>query len=425
MNIRLCLGCFQLICLVYCSIMLWKKRKVEHEKTCITSTPQLPESITNLESLPDEILVRIIDHLNQFDVLDLCVVNTKFYSLCMNKLLKRALIASPAKKPIFHRKLNTFTYTNFTILHEKHKCPMSKFKEIMESYYNSFLYYHLSDDFLIDIEDIQKSTLSNQFQRSIQMLTIDLRKASQSNIDSIQESKEELCSIKNVKLRLKNTPVNYLKQLKGIFSGVISLSLSLKYDIVDGSILTSTNSLFCSQNIKELQLEIPQEYVVDDFIVSCIKFMPNIKILVILCSLFYEIPNNTLKLLADYSLDKFCIDYKRKIASNSYTETNIDLVKGLLNSCGTNLELVAIHTDGYFTRLSTIDILYHIEEDKFEEIKESVESLIKWIDENIDQYPKLKFFTFYSCVFMIDRQVKPHKWETLNGSLYLSASDMT
>ncbi|KAK6201411.1 uncharacterized protein RJT21DRAFT_114031 [Scheffersomyces amazonensis] len=80
--------------------------------------------------MPDEILTRIIDHLNYLDVLDLSLVNSRLHVSCMNKLNKLVLCFKLQHYAIILRKWNTVTHKNFTIVKESSLSP-DKLKELL------------------------------------------------------------------------------------------------------------------------------------------------------------------------------------------------------------------------------------------------------------------------------------------------------
>ncbi|KAK6197436.1 uncharacterized protein RJT21DRAFT_142140 [Scheffersomyces amazonensis] len=388
--------------------------------TCLRSTIQPPKPTSNLESLPDEILVQIIDHLNQFDILSLCIVNSRFYSLCMNKLFKRALlIACPSlDKPKFHRKLNTFIHTNFTIIHPDidlkffNSRVRKQFQVVVEV---GSLPKQIKDAHYMKIHQLEEPNLlciSNLKYRMLQ-IDIDSHRNIQGYINAINRNRNTICFFKQLKFGCsENLPIEILEQLQGIFNGVNSLWLA--YFRFHEQVL----SLFQCENIKELQLSLAfgDDYI--RFLPLIIKSMPNLKTLVInLVNI--KFPIKALEQLSKCSLQKFCLD-DSVFASLEKVKHNCNLIKTVFNYCGSSLELVKINLiifSEHSTTLSTIDLFYiseyydrHNSREMKQEIKQEIKDLVLWIKRNIRFYPKLQYFTFYNYSFVIDRSVEPCQW---------------
>ncbi|KAK6197384.1 uncharacterized protein RJT21DRAFT_116317 [Scheffersomyces amazonensis] len=229
-------------CSVANIVFIFNETWIYRTATCVKSTLEPPNPATSLESLPDEILVQIIDHLNQFDVLDLCLTNSRFYSLCMSKLFKRAFItlSDPDVEnlqdyAIFHRKLNTFTYTNSTVLSGKYNSvyissPIYKFVkrfEIVEKEYRLF------DEYYMTIDQFEKIAFSHELINrhssifSSKPLRIDLSYRLGTYIEFIRSNRNFMCSFKKVILSSKGLlgDLEGVTQLQGIFSEANSLCL--------------------------------------------------------------------------------------------------------------------------------------------------------------------------------------------------------
>ncbi|KAK6197514.1 uncharacterized protein RJT21DRAFT_3604 [Scheffersomyces amazonensis] len=222
----------RLVCNKFCSFIaeIWSRNDAKSTTACVNSSLQAPKLITSLEFLPDEILVEIIDYLNQFDVLALCLANSRFHSLCMNKLFKRVLFINPQWHQILHcRKLNTLTNTNYTILNKFEGIPWDKFKFCMGEEFDTDIYQE-GHDYYVRIDDYKEPIHpTDQFnQISYQLLWISLRDISQAYIDRIKNTKI-IGLFKKVACSLVDTTVEILDQLQGTFVKVKSLILDEIY----------------------------------------------------------------------------------------------------------------------------------------------------------------------------------------------------
>ncbi|KAK6197383.1 uncharacterized protein RJT21DRAFT_142092 [Scheffersomyces amazonensis] len=117
-------------------------------------------------------------------------------------------------------------------------------------------------------------------------------------------------------------------------------------------------------------------------------------------------------------LQNICIDV-RVSPHLAYIKEHCNLVKNLLNCFGSSLVIVKISITYEPTTLQTIDMFFY--RSKYDygidyiEIKQEIRNLVDWIKINIDDFPKLQYFTFYNYSFVIDRQVEPCQWIELSG----------
>ncbi|KAK6197862.1 uncharacterized protein RJT21DRAFT_141706 [Scheffersomyces amazonensis] len=369
-----------------------------------------PTRATSLESLPDEVLLQIIDHLNQLDVLDLSLVNSRFHSLCMNKLYKRALYTD--LPIILHRKMNSFLYTKFTVLNTLHEPQNAKFQEAIDCSHCPVKSW--KENYVISCKRWQ-SMLSEEFnQTSIQkfrMLRICLPQGSYAYINDLKKEVNRLHSVEKLEICISDESSDDIKQLQGIFIGVHSLSLDVF--TVNKFPLHEVLALFRNENIKELKLS--NCTYLKRFLRTSIKSMQNLETLIINHPLL-RIQKSTLKHLYNTPLQKFCLDIEPKESLNGL-KYNIELVKALFKYCGSTLELVKINISPLFetTSFFSIDLFYPNGEDNCKGIKKSIKRLISWIKDNINRFTKLRYFTFYDYSFIIDRNVVPCQWIQISG----------
>ncbi|KAK6201160.1 uncharacterized protein RJT21DRAFT_113801 [Scheffersomyces amazonensis] len=391
-------------------------------QTCIESSVQPTKKATSLESLPDEILARIIDHLNQLDLLDLCLVNSRIYKLCMNKLFRVAFIKPLNHRTfIVHRKLNSLKYSQFTIVNPV-KCPRKKkFQRLVyypgpnkpnKKYFYSMKYgSHATVYDILHLKNVEK--MINQI--SSRKLIVHLSNRSNGLIQDYYIKIKMLAStfglFKRIHLSVRDNSVETIKKLEGIFVGVNCLSITMfsRPRYIDNSELTL--SLVRCENITEFEIETVVPSHEDSFFYRMIKHMPNIKILIIRIRIKPTSLHKTIELLSNYRIQKFCLDVLQSSAHKNVRQ-NCDIIKALLKSCGSTLELVRVNLYENYTRvrLSTIDLFFSDEPDICEELKEEVRSLVSWVKDTITNYPRLEYFIFYNYQFVIDRKVEPCRW---------------
>ncbi|KAK6201163.1 uncharacterized protein RJT21DRAFT_113804 [Scheffersomyces amazonensis] len=391
-------------------------------QTCIESSVQPTKKATSLESLPDEILARIIDHLNQLDLLDLCLVNSRIYKLCMNKLFRVAFMKPLNQRTfIVHRKLNSLKYSQFTIVNPV-KCPRKKKFQRLVYYPGPYLPdgdYDFSfkyGSYANVVHFLYRKHAEKMInQRSSRILVICLYHQSEIGAQSYYNEVKILASafglFKRMHLSVSDNSVETIKKLEGIFVGVNCLSMSMLFrpGYIDNSELTL--SLVRCENITEFEIETEFPSHEDSFFYRMIKHMPNIKILIIRVRIKPTSLHKTIELLSNYRIQKFCLDVLQSSAHKNVRQ-NCDIIKTLLKSCGSTLELVRVNLLKDFTRvrLSAIDLFFSDEPDICEELKEEVRSLVSWVKDTITNYPRLEYFIFYNYQFVIDRKVEPCRW---------------
>ncbi|KAK6200422.1 uncharacterized protein RJT21DRAFT_133087 [Scheffersomyces amazonensis] len=396
-------------------------------QTCTEYSLRPTKRATSLESLPDDILARIIDHLNQLDVLDLCLVNSRIHKLCMKKLFRVAFI-KPLEPRTFvvHRKLNSLNYSQFTIVNPK-KCPRKKkFQRLIfylgpnspnKNYCHSLKYgYYANIDHFLDPKRAEK--IINQ--RSSRILIINMcdqsTRAGKDYYYKVKSLASTLGVFKRIHLSVRDTSFETIKKFQGIFVGVKCLSMSMFFrpGYIDNC--ESSLSLFRCENITEFEIETDFPSHGDNFFYNMIKSMPNIKILVIRICVKPTCLHKTIELLSNYRIQKFCLDVIRR-QPHINVRQNCDIVKALLKSCGSTLELVRVSLCVRFARigLSKIDLFCSDESDICEELNEEVRSLVSWVKDTITNYPRLEYFIFYNYQFVIDRKVEPYRWIEINN----------
>ncbi|KAK6200381.1 uncharacterized protein RJT21DRAFT_114797 [Scheffersomyces amazonensis] len=393
-------------------------------ETCLDYSVQSTKRATSLESLPDEVLARIIDHLNQLDVLDLCLVNSRIHKLCMNKLFRVALIKHPVQRTFtVHRKLNSPNYSQFTIVNLE-KCPCKKkFQRLIyypapnQDYCFSVKYGYYTK---IDHLWVPKKAKKVINQRSSRILIISMSNPStregQDYFYKVKSLASTLGLFKKMHLAVKDASVETIKKFQGIFVGVNCLSMSMLSSPGYIDNCESSLSLFRCENITEFEIESICPSHEDNFFYRMIKSMPNIKILIIRIWVRPTSLHKTMELLSNYRIQKFCLDIRETFAHINVRQ-NCDIVKALLKSCGSTLELVRVNYSGSFTRIKLlkIDLFFSNDYDICEELNEEVRSLVSWVKETITNYPRLKYFIFYNYQFIIDRKVEPYRWIEINN----------
>ncbi|KAK6202737.1 uncharacterized protein RJT21DRAFT_112687 [Scheffersomyces amazonensis] len=383
--------------------------------TCINSTLQPPTPAISLESLPDEILTQIIDHLNQLNVIDLSLVNSRFHSLCMKKLYKRIVFINKyaRNRTIIHRKMDTFIHTNFTITNTyPSKDFMSKFQEIIFNEHHP----NIRDSSSVLSVDSLKNSRSSEDQlnqlaiQRYQTLSIFFRCPSY-YMNNVKRLENEIKSFQKVELFIWEDSLKTINKLQGMFNGVKSFSLECAG--FDNRLPDSAISVLCCKNITELQ--ICQGYQTDNVLCKFIKAMPNIKTLIVNDPL-EKIQDDTLEHLSNIPLQKFCLDIGYE--AEERLEDNINLVKALFKYCGSTVELVKVDlTDEYSARttLFSIDLFYIGNNEICKGVNKDIKKLVYWIKRNLHNYPKLRYFTFYHYSFVIDREVQPCEWIEISG----------
>ncbi|KAK6198653.1 uncharacterized protein RJT21DRAFT_122240 [Scheffersomyces amazonensis] len=412
-----------MICSLVYKFRTYKVRK-NRTAACLKSALQSPKPVKNLESLPDEILVQIIDHLNQLDVLDLCLVNSKFHELCMNKLFKRVLQCCDrgGSHVIFHRKLNTSIYTNFTVLSSPfcsyRSSPFYPYSPNLGKDFPVFTEEKpyptiILDDFCIEVIGCKDPLLIDE---NVNINRITLWKdfycdtGLQSESNTITRNRNDFCLYKKIDLVIPRIAVSTLDRLQGIFGEVSSLCLdafmleNTGYPEVDFCPLFS---LFSCENIKELQLKFIRRRSFQYFL----KLMPNMKTLVINDPIFW-VPDSPFE-ISKCSLQKFCLDVSDYMIEG--VKKNCNLIKVLLNTYGSSLELIKVNMTCSPTTLTSIDLFYYCEDFNCNDFKQYTRNLVSWAKNNINNFPKLHYFTFYNYQFVIDRQVEPCQWIEVGG----------
>ncbi|KAK6201068.1 uncharacterized protein RJT21DRAFT_113717 [Scheffersomyces amazonensis] len=382
-----------------CKTKAWKNRTV----TCLNSTlqPHIPAS--SLGSLPDEILVLIIDHLNQLNVLELCLVNSRFHALCMNKLFKKALIVPCISDAIIHPKLDTSIYRNFTIVSNNKVWPREKFhvrilegREVIRQTNEKIRfdgYYITKDDFK------EPFVAQEQFNTNSIVWSQSLWHESelQTYINTIKRNRTSFCFNKVELIALPSSDT--LNQLQELFVGVSSIYF------IDArhNYFSTCLDLFSRENIEEVQINVLFD---SSLLLFLLGSLPNLKSLVI---------NNIIRSepmeFSNCSLEKFCLDSNE----NSTLEDVIydcSVIKNLFESCGSSLELVKINSSFQETSCSTIDIFYSCERDCFDAEFE-IDRLVHWINCNIGYFPKLKYLMLYNRLLLIDRKSRPYRCITI------------
>ncbi|KAK6201250.1 uncharacterized protein RJT21DRAFT_132876 [Scheffersomyces amazonensis] len=371
------------------------------EVTCLNSSASLPEIASSLESLPDEILSQIIDHLNQLDVVDLSLVNSRLYSLCMNKLYKRKLYFVPRGRTIIHRKLNTFTHTNFTIVNDCTFPQRGNFKESVIIWTIDYLQSNI--DIYNKLEGLDQMTFEK-----FSLLHLRLnREPSYDFVDQIKKMANKLGHIRNVELLLDEPNIRAIHDLQGIFTGVRCLALRIytKEQFPLHSILP----LFCPEKIQEIQID--TDRCLHENLINLIKLFPNIETLIV-NSISPVLSNESLEPLSNTRLQKFSlfVDHEYAITMVDYY---IGLVKDLLNQCGSTLQLVRFGM--YPTTFLEVDLFCGPKKIDYKEVKQDIRNLVYWVKERLHEYPRLSYFTFYNYSFFIDRQVEPCEWIEISG----------
>ncbi|KAK6201314.1 uncharacterized protein RJT21DRAFT_120364 [Scheffersomyces amazonensis] len=218
-----------------------------------------------------------------------------------------------------------------------------------------------------------------------------------------------MCSFKKVQLSSIGLlgHLESVTQLQGIFSETNSL-----YLYSDGfceAVLNAALLLFRCENIKELQLSYSGYYP------YLVNSMPNLKTLVMNDDRY--IRRCQFEQFSKAPLQNVCINVCIS-PQLAYIKEHCNLVKNLLNYFGSSLVIVKISITCQPTTLQTIDLFFY--RSKYDygidyiEIKQEIRNLVDWIKINIDDFPKLQYFTFYNYSFVIDRQVEPCHWIELS-----------
>ncbi|KAK6199449.1 uncharacterized protein RJT21DRAFT_141048 [Scheffersomyces amazonensis] len=385
----------------------WTKLSLQNSSA---KSPKLP---IGFESLPDEILIEIIYCLNQLDVLQLCLVNRKIYKLCRVRLYRRVLVNSIGRKIIIHRKLNTFGYTHFTVvnnLETKHK----KIHHIIVPNLSPNK-YRSSQNYFLPAKNYKEPLKPKDqiHEKSYQMLQVDL-----SSYTKSEKHSKQFIHFKKVELIDICSPLSKLKQLNGLFSATKCLSLEPMQ--IQTRYLNSVLSLFCLQNIKELEITLARGYYSSFALWKLMEAMPNIRVVVIQndgSHFLAAMVAHAFRNLPHHSVRKFSLDISDNIPL-SQCRGNISFVKTLLDHWGSNLELVRVNkvSAAERTTLLTVDLFYDQIDDLDEEMRQEIESLVQWVKSNITKYPKLRYFVFYTYQFVIDRVGGKCQWIQLTGN---------
>ncbi|KAK6202830.1 uncharacterized protein RJT21DRAFT_132505 [Scheffersomyces amazonensis] len=381
--------------------------------TVINSSSKSAKLPTSLQSLPDEILIEIIYHLNQLDVLELCLVNRRIYKLCRVRLYRRALVNSIGRKIIMHRKINTFGYTHFTVVNNLDQAEYNKFQHIIvpnlspNNYGRSQNYFLPAKDYKEPLEPKDQI-----HEKSYQILQVDL-----SSYRKSERHSNQFIHFKKVELIDMCSSISKLNKLKGLFSG--TKCLSLEPIQVQKRYLNSVLSLFCLQNIKELEITMAHGIYRAFGLWKLMEAMPNIKVVVIQndgSHFLAPMVGCAFRKLPNHSLRKFSLDISDNIRLPQ-CKGNCIFVKKLLEHWGSNLELVRVNKVSVAERttLLTVDLFYDQNDDLDQEMRQEIESLVQWIKSNITKYPKLMYFTFYTYQFVIDRDGEECHWIQLTG----------
>ncbi|KAK6205288.1 uncharacterized protein RJT21DRAFT_132263 [Scheffersomyces amazonensis] len=406
----------------------WTKETV----SCIESSLQPPQIATSLESLPDGILVQIIAHLNQLDLLDLCLVNSRIYKLCMKKLFRTALLISSDTTCMIHRKMES---TPFTIVNSKNLPKMKKFgiipienlkkHPILKKF--GYVIYSLHSQYWVfssyasqvKLERLKSPSFVSKILHETSVRMLDVSEWNNPKQNLVNQFKSTAHLVKRINLAVGSRSDTWIEQLKGLFVGVKCVSWSVAY----GHIFVYQRlafSLFQCENVRELELSVCIFKVyphtsndINKFLKSTVKSMPNIRVLIIRVD---SDINEFIPLLSDYRLQKFCLEVDDLREMENISQS-CETVKSLFKYCGSYLELVKVSLCNlhFKTRLLEIDLLHLNSKDPRKEIKQEIKRLISWIKCNITHYPNLKYFFFYDYQFVIDRKVEPYQWFEINN----------
>ncbi|KAK6197095.1 uncharacterized protein RJT21DRAFT_59088 [Scheffersomyces amazonensis] len=388
----------------------WANYGRPYNTTCMNSPPQPQTPATSLESFHNSLLITIIDILNQFDVLNLCRVNSRFHSLCMKKLYKRVLVYDNARRLVTHFRTNSIAYYNFTVIKSLKRTPHHKFQHII---YLSNVKHETGQNYIIPADTYKKPpNINTQLnERSFHILNVNLKDNSRSYI-VCKNNLRNFKLFKKVELSSMCSSLETLDRLQGVFDGAKSLSLDPIH--LHGSNLYSILSLFILKNIRELEIKKSSAFHNHDSLFKLMKLMPNIRVLVLHDSGVFDVPgmvNFAISNLPNYPLEKISIDVLKSLKL-SISKEYCHLVKKLLLNWGSALNLVKINRvrAGEETNLLTVDLFHYQNFLAGKHLNLEILELKDFISVNFFKFPNLRYFTFYNHQYAIIWGSEGYSW---------------
>ncbi|KAK6205449.1 uncharacterized protein RJT21DRAFT_117931 [Scheffersomyces amazonensis] len=242
------------------------------------------------------------------------------------------------------------------------------------------------------------------------MLKINLKDNSLSYKIAKKNSKN-FSLFKKVELSSICTSLEALEQLKGIFVGVTSLSLDPIH--LSETTLYPVVSIFCSQNIREVEIKNCCTLQKEDSLFKLFKAMPNIRVLVLQSSDSHvpAMVNFAILNLPNYSLQKFSLDMETPVPASELKE-QLALVRTMVQYWGSTLELIRIHRVRPQEKVSllTVDLFHYQQYYTKKEFDEEISRLIS----HLLQYQKLKTFVFYDNQYLRKHRQDWIRWTDLS-----------
>ncbi|KAK6203359.1 uncharacterized protein RJT21DRAFT_26617 [Scheffersomyces amazonensis] len=420
---------------------LGKAQTTEEEIEVIDDNVLLSQKYKiTLDTLPRELVMEIINNLNQFDVLNLALVNSKLYWPCVEKLFKKILVYNKQDMNhiITNPELDTIFYKNFTVtnnynmikgLHEwKHPHSMfvknitiQNFKlspEIESTMGETFPFVQIQH-YMESIESLsikvdELGLVLNSYKdiplHSLKKLSITFHSETEPNsvvINRLRGVFPQLISLKLIHLNAQ--VLDNFVSLQVQFGNVKSLSLQFKpLEDINVDLITS---LFSLESITQLELTLEPSHskpLQMSIINHLVESLPNLRTFVLIHHRSDFGIFDIFRHISSAQLSKVSIHCK---VANHSGLSYIHLTSEIMRLFPFSLEIIkissSIHTKLKYD-LDSIDKFFASQDDSIKTAPEDIEVIqntIDLINQRSNLFSRLKYITYDDHQFVIKRKM--------------------